>query len=248
MKHTLWILVLSSLTPTSLIFAQGGGEGRLSEMVRRLDTNNDGKISKDEALASGRSEAESRFKQMDTNNDGVADEAELKAVAEKMRERGGERRGGPEQGFRRPPEGSPGSSPEGGRPPEGGGYPGGQGGPGMRMMGGNPEEALRTADTNNDQMIDLVEYRTMRNKEIDESFKRIDGDGDGKITQQELKQMAERMRSMMGGRGGPSGMMRRPGGAGSGPGGEGFRRPPSQDEPKPAETKPAEIKSTEATK
>jgi Ca2+-binding EF-hand superfamily protein len=254
MKHTLWILALSCFTPTALTFAQGGGEGRLGDMMRRLDTNSDGKISKEEALASGKSEAESRFAQMDANGDGVADEAEIKAVAEKMRERGGERRGGAEQGFRRPPVGSPGSGSAGGGRPEGGpggpGGPGGAGGPGMRGMmgmGGNPAEALRAADTNNDKALDLEEYRAMRNKEVDESFKRLDGNADGKITEEEFRQVAERMRSMMGGRGGPQGMMRRPGGEGSGAEG-GFRRPPSQEETKPAEPKPAESKPAEAGK
>jgi Ca2+-binding EF-hand superfamily protein len=241
------LFALSSVIPLSQLYAQGG-DGRLGEMVKRMDVNADGKISKDEAINAGKAEAEGRFTQMDANADGVADESEMKAVAEKMRERGGERRGGPENGFRKPAEGaqSPGFPGGAAGSPGLGGFPGGPGAMmGMRgMLGGNPLEAIKAADANNDKALDLTEYLAMRNKEAEDTFKRLDGNADGKISEEEFRQVAERMRGMMGGRGGPGaagspGMMRRPGGEAAG----GFRRPPAQEakpEPKPEGEKPAE--------
>jgi hypothetical protein len=221
----------------------GDGAARLGEMIKRMDTNADGKISKDEVLEGAKKEAEDRFSKMDTNADGQADEAELRAISEKVRDSG--RRG--EEGMRRPEGGGFRRPPEGGSPGSPQGGPGGpQGGPGMGMRGmGNPAEALRNADANKDGAIDKDEFRAMRSKESDEQFSRMDGNADGKITQEEFQQIGERMRAMMGNRGGPEGM-RRPGGEGGGfrrPGGEGgegggFRRPPSQDGPKPEGSKP----------
>jgi hypothetical protein len=105
---------------------------------------------------------------------------------------------------------------------------------GMRGMG-NPADMIKNADTNADGAVDKDEFRAMRNKEADEGFARLDGNSDGKVTADEFRAIAERMRSFMGGRGGPEGM-RRPGGGGGegGNSGGGFRRPPSQEGEKPA--------------
>jgi Ca2+-binding EF-hand superfamily protein len=242
------------LALTGLASAQEGGPrpeaggNRLGEMVKRLDTNADGKISKEEAIEGGKKDAESRFGQMDTNGDGVADEAEIRAVAEKM---GNDRRGadgmrrpeGGDGGFRRPPEGQGrpeggprdgGPRPEGaprdggprpeGAPRDGEGRPGPGGAGGFGAGGGmrgmmNPEEMIKSADKNADGALDLEEFRASRNKEVDESFKRMDGNGDGKVTMEEFRQIGERMRSMMGG------MRDRSGPQGGAPGAGGFRRP-----------------------
>jgi Ca2+-binding EF-hand superfamily protein len=246
---------------------RAGGADRIGEMIKRLDANADGKVSKEEAVEAGKKEAEERFGKLDANADGVADESELKAMAQKMREGAGRRPeggdgmrrpGGPqdgaEGGFRRPPEGqspgAPGGPQGGGFRPEGG-PPGGGQGMGFRGMG-NPVEMLKNADTNKDAALDKDEFRAMRNKEADEAFGRLDGNADGKITEEEFRQVGERLRAMMGGgdrggmrrpgQGGPEGGFRRPGGEGGESGG-GFRRPPSQeggDAPKPEGQKPAE--------
>lgn|GEM_PF-338297 len=236
-----------------------GGPNRMAEFLKKIDADADGKISKDEFAAFSKKEGEDRFAKIDSNADGVADEAEMKAAAEKMRsaaggggERGMMRRPGGEGspgegGFRRPPEGQ--GRPEGAPRPEGGprpegqgrpeGGPPGQGGPGGMMRGmGNPEDMIKRMDKNTDGGVDLAEYKEFASQEVDGRFKMMDGNSDGKITADEFKQIGERMRGMM--RGGQPGQGGPPGGApgqGGGfrrPGGEGgseggFRRPPSQD-------------------
>jgi len=144
--------------------------------------------------------------------------------------------GGPE--GRRPEGGPPGQGGPEGRRPEGG--PPGAGGPGGGMPGmrgmmaamGNPEEAFKKMDKNADGSVDVAEYKETTGAEIEARFKNLDQDADGKVTAAEFKGAMEKMRGMMsrGGQGGPGGM-RRPGGEGGAPGGEGggFRRPPSQD-------------------
>jgi len=237
-----------------------GGPNRMAEFLKKIDANADGKISKDEFAAFSKKEGEDRFAKIDGNADGVADEAEMKAAAEKMRgaagggERGMMRRPGGEGspgegGFRRPPEGQgrPEGGPEGergmrrsegGPPGEGGGRPEGgppgQGGPGGMGRGmGNPEDMLKRMDKNADGGVDLAEYKEFASQEVDGRFKMMDGNSDGKITAEEMKQIGERMRGMMRG-GQPS--QGGPGGQMRRPGGEGgsegggFRRPPSQDE------------------
>ena len=61
-------------------------------MLKRLDTNNDGKISREEM----RAEADKRFDRLDTNKDGFIDQAELQAGRDRMKERRGPGRGGSE--------------------------------------------------------------------------------------------------------------------------------------------------------
>ena len=80
---------------------RGGGQGRnrgQGDMMSRMDADNDGTISKDEAKGTP---MESRFDRMDRNGDGVLSKDEL----ERMMRRPG-RRGGDERGRRqnRPPE------------------------------------------------------------------------------------------------------------------------------------------------
>ena len=241
----------TALLGLSTLSAQEGGPprdggNRLAEMIKRADTNADGKISKEEFVSARKAELEEQFSKLDTNADGQADEAEMKAIANRMRE-GGPRReggegtrrpeggGGPESGFRRPPgeggrpEGAPPppqGGPEGGRRPDG--PPPGQGGPGGprgAMAGGmgalfqlmNPE-GFSQVDKNGDGSIDAAEFKDNAAKSAEQGFGRLDQDKDGKVTQEEVRKAGEMIRSMMGGRG--------PGGEGR-PGGEGggFRRP-----------------------
>lgn len=234
-----------------------GGEGpnRMAEFLKKIDVNTDGKVSKEEFAEFSKKEGEERFAKIDGNADGMADEAEMKAAAEKMRSAagaGGMRRPGAEGspgegGFRRPPEGQgkPERSaeergmrrPEGGPPREEGGRPEGgppgAGGPGGMMRGmGNPEEMIKRMDKNTDGGVDLGEFKEASSQELDGRFKMMDGNSDGKVSAEEMKQVAERMRNMMrGGQPGQPGQggMRRPGGEGGSEGG-GFRRPPTQDE------------------
>ena len=88
----------------------------------------------------------------------------------------------------------------------------------------------------------------------EESFKRMDQNGDGSISKEEFIQATSRLREMMrnrGGQGGPGGeggFRRPPGGGQGGPGGEGgFRRPPTEEgagrpRPEVEGDKPAEPK------
>ncbi len=163
-----------------------------------------------------------------------------------FRRPGGE---GGEGGFRRPP--APEGAPQGGPPPGGpdgppgavGGPPGGPGGPpGQGGPGGfgrrpqiNPEEMFGKMDANKDGAVDVSEFSAPQTAEIEARFKRVDENGDGKITLEELKSGVEKMGSQGGrggpggppGQGGPGGFRRGPGAPGGegGPGG-GFRRPP----------------------
>lgn len=216
----------------------GGGDAasRIAEFMKRADTNSDGKISKDEFAGMSRKETDQRFERADGNADGFIDADEFGTITQRMREAGGGARrpgeGGPPggspgaEGFRRPPGGEGGAPrPEGGPRPEGARRPGGEGGsPGGRPSGGmfgDPKE----------------------------SFKRMDADGNGSLSEEEYVSAMTKLREAMsrggmrpGGEGGPPGGnpggFRRPGGEGGPPGGGdgGFRRPPVEggDQPKEA--------------
>jgi len=250
---TIRICTLAIACCAGLTFAQdggkraGGGEGaiasRLADFIKKVDTNGDGKITKEEFLTYSKKEAEERFAKMDTNGDGVVDETEIKAAAEKIREAGMRRgEGQGEGGFRRPPgseagkepgaaparrERAQGERPQGERAPGSpeGGPP--RGGPGMGAMMGNPEEFFKKIDKNGDGIVDAAEYRAFAAEEADERFKRFDTKGNGKVTLDEFKDAIQKMREMMR-RGAGEGGARRPGGEG---GQGGFRRPPSGDAP-----------------
>ncbi len=216
----------------------GGGDPseRIAAFIKNADTDNDGKISKDEFINMSKKGSEERFGHMDANSDGFVDKEEVAKMAQAggrggpgqggqggqgmRRPEGGGSPGGEGGGFRRPPgaEGGPPGSP-GGQPQGQGMRPGGEGGPRGGGMFGDPKEG----------------------------FKRMDADGNGSVSEDEFIKATEKMREMMrnrGGQGGPG--MNRPGeggapGAPGGRGGEGgFRRPPVEgDAPKgPAPEKP----------
>lgn len=210
----------------------GDAAGRLAEFIKRADSDGDGKISKEEFVNMGRKESDERFARMDANKDGFVDKEEVGKIAQMMRGGAGSpgqgaRRpeGGPpggDGGFRRPPGGDggrpDGARPEGARPPggeggprpEGGFRPGGEGGPRGGGMFGDPKE----------------------------TFKRMDADGNGSISEDEYIKATERMREMFRNRGGQPGSRRPEGEGGEG----GFRRPPAErDAPKaPEGDKPKE--------
>lgn len=204
----------------------GGGDPseRIAAFIKSADTDNDGKISKDEFINMSKKGSEDRFGHMDTNSDGFVDKEEVAKMAQSggrggqgqggqgmRRPEGGGPPGGEGGGFRRPPGGEGGSPGSPGGQPQGQGMrPGGEGGRGRGMFG-DPKE----------------------------NFKRMDTDGNGSVSEEEYLKAMEKMREMFrGGQGGPG--MNRPG-EGRGPGGPppgegGFRRPPVEgDAPKAPE-------------
>ena len=199
----------------------GGGDPaeRIAAFIKRADTNNDGKISKEEFEALGKKESEERFARMDGNGDGFVDQDEIGKMAQMMRQgQGG-------QGMRRP---------EGGPPGEGGGFrrpPGGEGG------SGSPQgQGMRPGGEGGQRGGGMFDPK--------ERFKSMDTDGNGSISEEEYIKGTEKMREMFrnrGGQGGPG--MNRPGegGAPGAPAGAGgFRRPPAEgDAPKAPEAPPA---------
>lgn len=84
------LILLAALSATTLGgvavatqgMAPGGGMARGERMLKRVDTNNDGAISRDEM----RTQAEKRFARRDANGDG-------KLTAEELQRRGGKRDG-----------------------------------------------------------------------------------------------------------------------------------------------------------
>lgn len=95
--------------------------GNLEEAFKKMDSNSDGSVTKEEFHSFSSQEIDGRFGRMDTNSDGKVTLEEIKAATEKLREMMRGRMGGGQggEGMRRP----------GG---EGGGFrrPGGEGGEG----------------------------------------------------------------------------------------------------------------------
>lgn len=238
----------------------GEGAGRILEFLKNADKDQDGKLSKDEFAAVSQRDTDERFARMDGNGDGFVDKEEVGQIAERLRGMAGRGRpdgapgrppGGGDGGFRRAPDGDkpagdkpeemrregdrpPGDRPEGDRPP--GGRPGGPG------MGMNPDEVFGRMDANSDGSVDSEEYAAFAKREIEERFKRLDGDNSGTVSKAEFEEGMQRLRQAMGQGRGPGG----PGGPGGRPGAErgrppgapegdrgGFRRPPEGgDSPK----------------
>lgn len=200
----------------------GDPQARMDEMLKKLDTNGDGKVSKEEWIEYTRKESEDRYSKMDTNKDGFVDKAEMEEGARKMHEmhgQGGERPGG----FRKPESGEGGTRPR----PEGGGnapQPPAEGG-GARPMGGGLREIFKKIEENGS--ISKEEFSKIN----EEQFNKMDANHDGKVTKEEIEETMKKMREMMGGRGGQDGA--RPQGESKSNGEGGFRKRPDTNSDKP---------------
>ncbi len=159
----------------------GSGGGGGPAFMRVLDADNNGQISKGEALHIAK-----LFEELDGNNDGQLDGRELMGFG--GRSGGGDRErmdrpGGDQPRGERPPGDRPrGDRPEGDRPrgerPEGN-RPEGQRG------GGGPAAFMARFDENKDGVITKDEAPGR----MAENFDRIDGNGDGKLTAEEFEKM-----------------------------------------------------------
>jgi len=216
-------------------------KARLDEFFKRVDTNADGKVSKEEFVANSQKEIEDRFAKVDANSDGSVERSEMEAAAQKMREGrqgggppGGDRPEGPRKrpegdgegsGFKRPEGDRPeGRGPEGFRRREGGdsaqGREGERRGGGMGMMG----EMLRRMDKDGDETITKEEYLS----NTESRFTEMDGNKDGKITKDEIEAVGRRLRDAIGG-----------GGGGDRPRGDRGNREEGGPRPRPEGDKPA---------
>lgn len=91
----------------------GGRDPR--EMMKRADTDGDGKVSKAEFMAARSAEMEEAFGRIDANADGFLDESEVTRFSERMRETAGRPGMAPGGEGGRRPEGAGPRRPEGGR-------------------------------------------------------------------------------------------------------------------------------------
>ncbi len=185
---------------------QQGGMPDLGAMLKRMDANGDGKISKMEVPQ----QMQQRWGMMDTNNDGFCDAREQGALIQRFQGQGGGQRGmGPRGG------GQPGMGPGGGqRGGPGQGDPRGVGGARRGMP--DPGQMLKMMDRDGDGKISAREAPAMMRQQ----WRMVDVNQDGFVDQKEQGAIIERMRKMMGGgRGGQQGM--RAGGGPHGAGGPG---------------------------
>jgi Ca2+-binding EF-hand superfamily protein len=95
MQKPLSILLLALAFPAAVAAqtapAPSGAE-RSAEFFHKIDTSNDGKLSKEEWLAAGRRER--GFQRIDTDKSGAITPDELKAAAERLRARQQEKQPG----------------------------------------------------------------------------------------------------------------------------------------------------------
>ncbi|MEI6536100.1 MAG: EF-hand domain-containing protein, partial [Verrucomicrobiaceae bacterium] len=175
----------------------GGQQSRLDEMLKKIDTNGDGKISKEEWLEFSKKEAEDRYAKMDSNSDGSVDKAEMEEGARKMREARGQGGEGRTGGFRRPEAGEGGTRnrPEGGTANPQPGAEGAPQRPATGGMGGGLRDIMKKIEENGS--ISKEEFGKMNA----EQFDKMDLNHDGKITKEEMDETMKKMREMFGGRG-----------------------------------------------
>ena len=91
-------LVVLGCVPAAVAVAQPPMEASPAEMVKRADTDGDGKVSRDEFIKARTTALEQAFARMDTDGDGKLDEKEVEAGAAQARAMGPAGLGG----FRRP--------------------------------------------------------------------------------------------------------------------------------------------------
>ncbi len=182
----------------------GGGDpkARIDEMFKKMDTNSDGNVSKDEFLEFSKKEAEARFNKLDASGSGSVTKEQLTDAMRRMHGgEGGQRR---PEGFKKP-EGTGGgtrqrpggenNTPEGNPPPPP--AEGGQRGPG-KLGGGGIGEIFRKLQENGS--VTKEEF----SKISEEQYKRMDTNGDGKITKEEMEEQRKKMRDLRGGQDGPT--------------------------------------------
>jgi len=104
-------LVVLGCVPAAVAVAQPPMESSPAEMVKRADTDGDGKVSRDEFIKARTTALEQAFARMDTDGDGKLDEKEVEAGAAQARAMGPAGLGG----FRRPDADRP-QRPGGDRP------------------------------------------------------------------------------------------------------------------------------------
>lgn len=91
--------------------AMGPGGGKPGAMFQKCDTNNDGKLSKEEFMACRNQRAAAHFDKIDANHDGYVTKEEMqKAHAEMQKHRGPG--GGPGGPGMQPPGNKPASPPD----------------------------------------------------------------------------------------------------------------------------------------
>ena len=108
--HTSLAAVLVAVLATVAV-AQPPTNLSPAEMVKRADSDGDGKVSRNEFIKARTADLEAAFDRLDTSGDGSIDEQEAEAAVERMRSLAA---GGREGGFRRP-EGDRPVRPDGGR-------------------------------------------------------------------------------------------------------------------------------------
>ncbi len=138
---------------------------RLTALIKCMDKNGDGVISKDEAPE----RMKDRFDRLDANGDGNIDKSELENAAQKLM-------------GRRPPNGAPGER----RP----GQPGNakQRGDGPQREG-NPQQLFKRLDKNGDGKLSKDEVP----ERLAERFEQIDLNGDGELDDAELGEMRKQV-------------------------------------------------------
>jgi len=206
-------LVAASFTASSFAMADDepakgpeeqaeGRRGRPNpeQMFKRLDKNNDGKITLDEVPEERKGFWEKVIANADKDNDQAATKEELRAGFEKWQKERGER------------------GPRGGGPRERGPRDGGP-----RGGGPNPERMFGHMDKNSDGKVTLDEVPEERRQRVERLIKRADKDGDKALSRDEfiggMKEAAERWKERAEARGGDDeDRPRRRGGPGRGEG------------------------------
>ena len=93
MKRMIIMMLLLSLALCGAAFAQddAGPAGKGAKGLKAMDTNGDGKISKEEFMDAAKKRAEARFQKLDANGDGYITKDELDAAKAKRGERAGKK-------------------------------------------------------------------------------------------------------------------------------------------------------------
>ena len=100
-RHSMGGEAAGAMMPPPPPGAMGGRHGHHGARLARLDTNQDGKISRDEM----RADADKHFDKLDTNGDGFVDQAEMDAARARMKDRMGKMRMGGDAPPAPPPPG-----------------------------------------------------------------------------------------------------------------------------------------------